>query len=172
MPDQLNDRRPRARTVSLFLLLVVGFLACGALAGWLWHVWWEAPRGVVADHRWYVLPGDPGRRADFDGTAKYVVVALAVGLLLGALAACVDNGREVAALAAVVVGSLVGGWVMAWLGAHLSPPDPAVLARTAADGTELRGHLRLTGWSPYTAMPIGALVGLVAVHLLLPRHFD
>ena len=46
------------------------------------------------------------------------------------------------------------------VGLHLSPPDPAVAAATAADGTPLPGHLVLTGRSPLLAFPVGALLGL------------
>lgn len=173
MPDQLTirtGRRPTVGTPVLVLAIVAVFAVCGALAGWGWHAWWEAPSGVVADRQWYPVPGESGQRADFDGTAKYVVLALVVGLVGGGAAALALRGQEVAVLVAVVAGSLLGGWLMAVVGSALSPPDPHVLARTAEDGTELTGHLRLPRWSPYTAMPIGALVALVVSYLAVPSR--
>jgi hypothetical protein len=99
--------------------------------------------------------------------AWYVTIALAAGLVLGILAAWLLDRSELATLLAVVVGSALAGYVMYRVGIHLSPADPRELAKTAADGTKLKGTLRVDSWPPRAAFPFGALVGLAFVFLLL-----
>ena len=61
---------------------------------------------------------------------------------------------------AVVAGSVLAAYLMLRVGQHLSPPDPHELAKTAKDGTELEGALRVDAWPPRGAFTFGALVGL------------
>jgi hypothetical protein len=166
LPDELSRTRRVSRVPIGQVLAVVALLAAiGAAAGWVWFRLWDAPPGVVADHAWYPDPYMPGQRADFDGVALYVLVALAAGVLGGALCALFLARSELVTLAAVTVGSALAGWLMALVGTALGPADPEPLARTATDGTRLSGDLALTGFSPYLALPAGALVALLLVFL-------
>ena len=70
----------------------------------------------------------------------------------------------------VVVGSVLAGWVMYRVGVALAPPDPGPLARTARAGTRLPGTLKVSGASPFLALPAGALIGLIIVFVGLARH--
>jgi hypothetical protein len=143
------------------LVVVVLFGAAGAACGWLWHRLWDAPSGVVADHQWYT--SEAGLRDDFQGVAWYVAIALAAGLVLGVLCAWLLDRSEVVTLVAVVAGSVLAAYVMLEVGTHLSPGDPHELARTAADGTKLKGSLQVDSWPPRGAFPFGALLGLAFV---------
>lgn len=167
MPHQLI--RASLRLAALVLAVIAAFAAAGGAAGWLWHRLWDAPPGVVAGGEWYPSPPEQGLRADFDGTGAYVLLAFIVGLLVGAVVALATRRHEVVVLSAVLVGAALGGWVMAAVGSRLGPPDPHLLARVADDGTRLPGHLHVTGWTPYLALPAGALLALLAVYLLTPR---
>lgn len=168
MPDQLSSARDRAgaRVPALQALVTLGlFAALGAAAGWVWFRVWDAPPGVVADHRWFPDPYMPGQQAEFDAVALYVLVALAVGLLGGAVCGLLLDRAEVVTVGAVAVGSCLAAWLMALVGEGLGPADPDMLARTADDGTRLPGDLVLTGLSPYTALPVGAVLALLVVLL-------
>jgi hypothetical protein len=146
------------------VVIVVAFAVVGAACGWLWYHLWDAPSGVVADHQWFT--NEAGLRADFDGVAWYVAIALVAGLVLGVLAAWLLDRSELVTLAAVVVGSVLAAYVMLRVGVHLSPADPHQLARTAADGDKLKGALHVDPWPPRAAFPFGALLGLALVYLL------
>lgn len=154
-PEPRAWLQPIAVQAVAVLLL---FAAVGAAAGWLWFRVWTPPTGIVFEQQWYT--DEAGLRATFSGTALYVVIAAAAGLVLGALCGLLLDRSELVTLAAVVAGSALAGYVMMLVGVQLSPPDPDVLARTAADDTRLAGELSLGGWSPYLAFPFGALVGL------------
>jgi len=166
LPDELSGGRRALRAPIAQVVAVVALLAAiGVAAGWIWFRLWDAPPGVVADHAWYPDPYMSGQRADFDGIALYVLVALAAGVLGGALCALLLARAEVVTLVAVAAGSCLAGWLMALVGTGLGPADPQVLARTAADGTRLPGDLALTGLSPYAALPAGAIFALMVVFL-------
>lgn len=149
------------RVLGQAALVVVVLLVVGAVGGLVWQWLWNAPRGVVVDHRW--VQDEVGLRGDFAGTGTYVAVAAAAGLLAGLVVAVASRRHEVVTLAALVVGSLLAGWVMYRVGVALAPTDPDTLARTARAGTRLPGTLRVSGASPFAALPSGALVGLIVV---------
>jgi hypothetical protein len=146
------------------LVIVVVFGVVGVGCGWLWYHLWDAPSGVVSGHQWYT--NEAGLRADFDGVAWYVTIALAAGLVLGILAALLFDRSELVTLAAVVLGSLLAAYLMLRVGTHLSPGDPHELAKTAQDGDKLKGALQVDPWPPRAAFPFGALLGLAFVYLL------
>jgi hypothetical protein len=66
----------------------------------------------------------------------------------------------------VVAGSALAAYVMFRVGTHLSPADPHELAKSAADGTKLKGSLRVTSWPPRGAFSFGALVALSLVYAI------
>ncbi|MFN8195009.1 MAG: hypothetical protein U0R80_12085 [Nocardioidaceae bacterium] len=157
-------------SAPLRLLLALGFVATlfvvgGSVGGWLWERRWVPPRGVAYSHQFILTGQGPAR--DFSGTGSYLLIALVIGLLLGLTVALVVRGQEVAALVAVVAFSALAAWLMATVGHRLGPPDPTVVAATAADFTKLRQQLVVNGFSPYLALPFGALLGLVGGYLLL-----
>jgi hypothetical protein len=170
------ERGPRTRPdidnrVALQLgLVVAGLAAVGALAGIVWQWVWTPTVGVVVDHHW--TAGDAlGLQHEFSGTGWYVVVALVAGLVGGIAVAVLADRVPLLTLAAVVVGSALAVWLMTVVGTALGPPDPAVAAGTADDGTRLPMQLTVTGHSPWFALPSGALIGLVLVFIgLSPRH--
>jgi hypothetical protein len=143
------------------LVIVVVFGGAGLLCGWLWFHLWDVPGGVVSGGQW--LTSEAGLRAEFSGVAWYVSIAALSGLVLGALSAWLLARSELVTLVAVLAGSVLAAYLMLRLGQHLGPPDPHELAKTAADGTRLRGALRVDSWPPRAAFPFGALVGLTVV---------
>ena len=148
------------------LAVVAVFAAVGAGCGWLWFQVWPQPTGIVDQHTWRV--DEEAVRQVFDGTAWYVLLAALGGLLVGAGATLLGRRAPLLTLAAVIAGSLLASWLMLEVGLQLNPEDPAQLAKTAADGTELRGRLSLEGGnSPYLAWPFGSLVALMVVNFLL-----
>jgi len=160
-PDRA--RRPVWLVAALqALVIVVVFAAVGLAAGWLWHHLWDVPKGVVSGGQWYT--NEAGLRDDFSGVGWYVAISLVCGLVLGTLAALLLRRSELVTMAAVLVGSALAAYLMLRMGQHLSPPDPHVLARSAEDGTELKGALRVRGWPPRGAFTFGALVGVALVY--------
>ncbi len=184
MSDRMTESAPvttpsspgrRGRVVPAIQagLILALFIGAGLLAGWVWwKLWSPAPAGGVVDGKWYPQATE-GLMAEFAGTGWYVVVAVVGGLLLGLVAGLLLDRNEIVTLAAVVVGSALASWLMMRAGFHFSPPDPGPIAETAKNGTELPGHLILSGalnlpgrWldddvrSPMLAFPIGSMAGL------------
>lgn len=153
--------------VALQGVAVLGvLLAAGALAGLLWFRLWDPPAGAVQSGTW--LTDETGLRADFSGTGLYVVVATLTGLVLGAVVGLLLARSELVTLGLLLVGATLAGWVMYRVGVLDSPADPRVLAAGAADGTVLPGRLHVSGWSPFVAMPTGALLGYAVLLVALP----
>lgn len=150
------------------LLVLVVFTVAGALAGVVWEWLWTPPSGVAVGGE-FLLDGD-GLRADFSGTALYVLLASVMGLLVGVLVAVRTDRDELLVLAAVTVGSVLAAWLMLRVGLALDPPDPGPLAREAPDYTPLPAQLEVAGRSPFVAFPVGALVGLIVVFIGLHRR--
>jgi len=145
------------------LLVLAVFAVVGALGGLVWELWWSPPSGVVVDRAW--VPDDEGIRELFSGTALYVVVGLTVGVLAGAACAWFFDRVEVLTLVAVAAGSVLAAWLMLHVGLALAPPDPAGLAATAAEGTQVPGALEVEGEGALASLPAGALTGLVVVFI-------
>jgi len=148
--------------------VLVAFVVLGAGLGALWsEVVWSAPPGVVDQGRWFPLD-EQALAMQTGGTSTYVAIAAIGGLVLGILAAVVGTRAELLTLGAVLVGSVAAAYVMWQVGTLLGPPDPAVLARQAADGAPLPGELTVVGTTPFLALPVTALAGLAAVFFLSP----
>lgn len=170
MPPELTGHSPAPvhhasawwawRDVAIVLLV---FAVVGALAGVLWELWWTPPTGVVVEGAW--VPDDAGLRELFDGTGQYVVVAFASGLLAGVVCAWLVDRVALLTLISVTAGSALAAWLMLLVGTSLAPPDPALAARSAADGTALPGTLQVSGAGALASLPAGALTGLVLVFI-------
>jgi hypothetical protein len=161
----VSDPGHRASLRPGLVQLVIGVLVlagAGALAGVVWEWLWTAPVGVVADHRW-LAEDEAGLRGQFSGTGWFVVVATVTGLLAGGIVATFLDRVPLLTLLGVVVGSVLGTWLMLRVGAALGPPDPTRLALTAKEGTHLPGDLDVSRRTPWISMPAGALVALVLV---------
>lgn len=154
---------PARRAVVVVAVLVAG----GAVAGVVWELLWTPPPGVALAERFSLTSS--GLTESFAGTALYVLVAVATGLLLGAVVALRADGAELVTLGAVVLGSLLAAAVMAVVGAALGPPDADDAARGLEDYAPLRQDLRIEGVGPYLAFPSGALLGAGTVFLSLSR---
>ena len=161
-----------ALLVRRALVVIVAFAAAGALAGLVWQWVWTPPTGVAVGGEFLLDQG--GVREAFTGTAWYAVIAIATGLLLGVGLALALERWEVVTLVLVLVGSALAAFLMHAVGTALGPPDPAPVAATADDMTPIPDELRVSGLSPFLALPGGALVGLTVVFVGLAgrRHSE
>ena len=158
MPDRL---RPALVQLALAVLVLA---VAGVLAGVVWEWVWTAPNGVVVDHKW-VAQDESNLRGQFSGTGWYVIVASVAGLVGGALVALFVDRLPLITLLGVVVGSVLGAWLMFRVGVALGPPDPTPLALTAKEGAHLPARLDVSRVSPLFALPAGALVSVALVFL-------
>lgn len=163
--------RPQELLRAIAVPVVLG-VALGAAGGWLWWTWWgPPPDGKIYDTpagpQWYPDPFDPGITREFSGTAEFVVIAFGLALLLGVLGGWFARDRAVVGLAATGFGSVVAAALMTVIGLVQSPSDPQAQADQVKIGTELPGHLEVSGWTPYLAWPVGCLLGYLVVMLAL-----
>lgn len=162
-PEHVGGRRSSLRSGLVQAVIGVLVLAgAGAVAGVVWEWLWTAPAGIVVDRRW-LAEDEAGLRAQFSGTGWFVIIATVTGLLVGGVVAFLLDRVPLLTLLAVVVGSVVGTWLMLQVGGALGPPDPAHLAKTAEDGTHLPGRLEVSRRTPWISMPAGALAALALV---------
>jgi len=153
---------PRGRLAGQLGLVLAAFALAGAVAGFVWERVWTPATGVVLDHEWRP-DGALALQQQFSGTGWYVVVGTAAGLLLGLVATLLVDRVPLLTLVAVLAGSALAAWLMLRVGVALGPEDPRDLAASASDGTRLPARLEVSGWSPFIAFPVGALIGLVII---------
>ncbi len=165
--DRSRSRVAALRGPALMAVsMLVAYAVVGVLGGWLWHQLWSPDLGVVVSHQWYAT-GD-ALRNDFSGTGLYVLVALGAGLVTGLAGAIVGGARPVATVVVATLGSALAAYVMLKVGEGLGPTDPQQLASQLADGKNLPGALRVSGFTPLLALPFGTLVALAIVYTIFP----
>ncbi len=147
------------RRVLAPLVAVATLVAAGAIGGLLWEWLWTAPSGTAVQGSWFL--DDKGLPDDFAATGLYVLLSVGLSVPVGLVFGVLAGRREVVVLAALLAGSLLAAWVMLRVGHLLGPPDPAALAKDAADYTKIPGDLHVTGRSAYLGWPAGALSGLL-----------
>jgi hypothetical protein len=165
-----DSRRSWKPTVVRAAVLLVGFALAGVGGGYAWRHLWAPPEGVARSGSWVPTPVEEGLQNDFSGVGWYVVVALALGLVLGTLTALVLDRTEIVGVVVVVVGSALAAYLVLAVGQQLSPPDPDAVAAESADGTPIPGDLEFDGWTPLLSAPVGALAALSTVYLMRPRR--
>jgi hypothetical protein len=119
---------------------------------------------------WVPTPVEEGLQNDFSGVGWYVVVALVLGLVLGAVTALVLDRAELVGIAVALLGSALAAYLVLTVGERLSPPDPDTVAASSADETKIPGDLEFDGSTPLLSAPIGALTALSTVYLLTTRR--
>lgn len=151
------------------VLIVIGvFVLAGLFCGWLWHhLWAPAPKGLVFNH----VPRFEDD-ADFSGPGIYFLIAVGTGLLLGLVMTFVFERDELWTLAAVVVGAVAAGGVMAAVGIILGPDSAAAVAEDADNWAKVTGDLHVPVLTVLTSFPGGALLGSVIVLTCFTRRAD
>lgn len=162
----MSLRSPRTWGLQPWLV-VLGAALLGVACGVLWEWLWEPPMGTVMNGTLH-LDG-AGLRSAFAGTGSYVLIAVVAGLLLGAVVAVLPSRDEVVTLLALLVGSVLAGWLMMVVGHALGPPDPEPRAEQLQDLERLPSDLEAPG-SAWVAFPSGALVGGLVVWWSVPRR--
>ena len=154
---------------------LAAFVAVGALAGVVWEWLWDAPAGVAFENKWFLEPAGPDYA--FAGTGWYVVVALLAGGITTFTLAGWWPRHALTSFLAIVVGSMLAGWVMFKVGHAIGPDDPQLLAAGKPDLTPIPSDLTLGGVTgsprPFTfdssalvAFPMGAMVASIYVFLV------
>jgi hypothetical protein len=143
------------------LAVVLAFGLVGAAAGVSWHALWDpAPKAVVFRHDPYFMPD-----GEFRSTGMYVAIAAPVGLLLGLVLTWWCRRDPLTMVLSVLAGSVVAGAVMIGVGLLLSPADPQVAARQAADMAMVPGMLRVQPGAAWFVFPCATMLGALTVLL-------
>ena len=67
----------------------------------------------------------------------------------------------------MVAFSALAAWLMSTVGHRLGPADPVAAAAAAEDFTRIPQDLRVSGLSPFLALPFGSILGLAGGFVLL-----
>ena len=166
---------PLSRSLLFAGAVVVAYVVVGALAGVVWEWLWNAPTQVVEQHQLFYTDYGALRQV-FTGTGLYALIGAVASALLALVAGLLTRRHELLVLAAVTLGSLAAAFTMHAVGVALGPPDPAIAAKTAADGTHLSAQLVVNGKTPYLVWPMVSLFVLALVFFAWPgsrgRHRD
>ncbi len=148
------------------VLTAVLVAVAGVVLGLLWL--WLAPRiPLVSDGKAVYLKDTEGEQAiGADGT--FVLLALAVGVLTGAVVFWRNRRGGVGVVLGMAVGAVLGS-VLAWrLGTWLGPTSDLIAhARAVGAKKVFDGPLELQAKGALLAWPVGA----VLTHLLLTTGF-
>lgn len=169
-PTSRARRRTWVSALVRSLVMLAVFAAAGVAGGYAWRHLWTPPAGEARQGTWVPTPIEEGLQNDFSGVGWYVVVALVLGLVLGAVTALVLDRAELAGVLVVVLGSALAAYLVLTVGKSLSPPDPDQVAATSQDGDAIPGDLEFDGWTPLLSAPLGALTTLSAAYLLTTRR--
>lgn len=150
------------------LEIVIGFALVGLVAGFLWEAVWTPPTQVVQKHAVYYADYESLRRV-FTGTGLYVLISLVGSALSALVATLLTRRRELLTLAAILVGSTLAGFVMWRAGVSRGPADPLTIAAHAADGTQVKGPLQVSGSSPFLVWPMVSMLVVALVFFGWPR---
>jgi hypothetical protein len=151
-----HGRVARDIAVCLGVLLVLG-----ALAGVVW--WLLAPSPEFTKLRNESTMGEDQLSLQFAADAWYAVVAAVAGVLSGAGLTWWRDRDPLLTSACVLVGSLLAGGLMSWVGHVLGPGKPDVALATAKVGQHVPDQLVLHAHTGYLVWPIAALVGTLVV---------
>lgn len=110
-----------------------------------------------------VVTGEVALGDRFDTVGWYVLLAVATGILLGAVLVARRRAQEVVTVVAVLVGACVAAWLSARVGTWLGPEDARQALRGAEVGTTAEEPIVLPTDAAYLAWPIAAMMGAVAV---------
>ena len=167
-PAALLAEARRDVLAASVLAVVVG--VAGLLLGVLWALTAPAELVVVAAGGAASLTDEAGHL--FDATALFALLAMAFGVLAGAVAWRLRAHRGPLMLIAAVVGALAGAYVAAWLGTAIAPGSAPVAvlldrARAAGDGvpgppvpaTLATVPASLGSWWTVTLAGLGAALG-------------
>ena len=149
--------------------VLAAYVVVGAVSGVVWQWLWTPPGQLVQHHQLYYADYASLRRV-FDGTGLYVLVAALASAVLALVVCVLTRRHELVTLGVVIVGSVVAAFVMREVGYALGPPDPAVAAATAADGTLLHDQLRVAGTTPLLVWPLASLFMAALTFFAWPGH--
>lgn len=156
----------RGGQVRFVVLTLLAYVVLGAVAGALWEWVWTPPDQVVRDQQVFYTSYESLRRV-FTGTGLYVVVGAVAAALMSFAVCLLARGRELVALATVVVGSCAAAAVMRLVGGLLGPDDPLSVAKSS--GTQVvPGQLVVNGFTPYLVWPMVSLLVLAVVFFAWP----
>ncbi|MCZ7413751.1 MULTISPECIES: hypothetical protein [unclassified Streptomyces] len=144
--------------------------AGGLLLGLLW--WWLAPTvGYISDGRNAFLRNSESE-ASFGVQGTFVLLAIGVGVLCGALAFVLRRRGGVGMVLGLASGATLGSWVAAWFGGLLGPDgDLDARAVEAGRGGVFDGPLELSSWTLLLLWPLAALTTqLLLLAALGPRE--
>jgi hypothetical protein len=156
------------RLALIVIEVLIAYALVGLVAGLVWEAVWTPPTEVVQQHQAFYADYQSLRRV-FTGTGLYVLIGAVASMLTALVIALVTRQRELLILVSVTLGSAMAAFVMREAGLSRGPSDPVAGARTAADGTHLRGALEVSGHSPYLIWPMTSLFVLALVFFAWPR---
>jgi hypothetical protein len=151
------------------IAVLSAYVVVGALSGVVWEWLWTPPSQFVEQHQLYYVDYAALRRV-FDGTGLYALVAAFASAVVALVVCVLTRRHELVTLGLVIVGSVAAALVMREVGYALGPPDPAIAAATAANGTRLHDQLRVSGLTPLLVWPMASLCMVALTFFASPGH--
>jgi hypothetical protein len=148
--------------------LLAGLLTL-LLAPWVGMAWeWIAPAPKYINISGAVFPADEDSSEFIAADGWFLLVALAVGLICGAIGywRC---GRALPVMLAITAAAYAGAWVARETGQHFGPPEIAQAAVGTSDGDQIYGAIDVRSRIVLLGWPIGVLIAYVSMILGLEK---
>lgn len=167
-PARAADTPVTGRALAVDLLWVLGVsVAAAVVAGFAWAALVPSVEVLRTADGFTTSEVALGRRFGNDGW--FATLSAGVGLLSGLALTVWRRTHESFTVLVVVVGALLGSWLMAQVGGWAGPPDPFAVLAEAPAGTAAPEQVRVTAAASYLVWPVAALVGAL-IALWTPSH--
>jgi hypothetical protein len=150
----------RERVVPALLDVVIvaaWFAVLGVVGGWVWAHVTSLPQVAKEGANATVASEELVKQVAMDGW--FVVIALAGGVVSGALLLAWRHRDPLLTVALVALGGGLASWLMIHAGGSFGPSDPIAALRKLPDGAHVSEQLRLHAHGVAWVWPIAASFG-------------
>lgn len=161
MTDQGEHRPTRRQDLRAALVVAVGVLLLGPVAGLVWYLVAPTARAVLEGDAVYLV--DPESSVYIAADGWFALVATVAGLLCAVVAFARYKHNGVAALLALTAGGFAAGYLAARTGSFLGPAELKEQVKGAKQGTFFDAPLELRSLVALVAWPIASVSGFMSL---------
>ena len=139
------------------VVVAVWFVVAGLVGGWVWAHVTSLPQVTKQGNNATVPAEELAKQVGMDGW--FFVIALAGGLLSGALLLAWRHRDPLLSVVLVALGGGAASWLMLRVGEALGPGDPIAALRSRPEGAHVSEQLRLHAHGVVWVWPIAVAFG-------------
>jgi hypothetical protein len=168
-PQVSRDETSGADRVVFALASMLGGVVAGFVGGAVWAALADPPTAVVTrDGVFFVSEIAYDHRVAV--TLWFLVAGVLGGLVAGVVVGWLGRKHGPAAVVAAVLMSAVASALSAWSGIHVFGPNADDALAAASPGDQVTTALSITSDVAYLGWPIGALIGVLLITAVWPSE--